>query len=218
MQATEHGLSSRPRPRCCPRLQRLELIAAWLRTSSPGSSPHSTASRIFSQHVQPMKPDPRLNHMLSGNTHETLVDLGCMLFHVCSPFAREKAENTMKHLKKHTKGVKHVNIKRNNEKNYKHTLRNFSSLKGASFAFFFCLGSWTFFLTSLSVWNAESRRKDSTSSSAFVCAVLRQPNKRSMVNSEMRSFPLCHGVNSSSATPELKSQQNLLAARIVIIF
>ena len=63
-----------------------------------------------------MKPDPRLNHMLSGNTHETLVDLGCMLFHVCSPFAREKAENTMKHLKKHTKGVKHVNIKRNNEK------------------------------------------------------------------------------------------------------
>ena len=39
-----------------------------------------------------------------------------------------------------------------------------------------------------------------------------------MVNSEMRSFPLCHGVNSSSATPELKSQQNLLAARIVIIF
>ena len=103
-------------------------------------------------------------------------------------------------------------------KNYKHTLRNFLSLKGASFAFFFCLGSWTFFLTSLSVWNAESRRKDSTSSSAFVCAVLRQPNKRSMVNSEMRSFPLCHGVNSSSATPELKSQQNLLAARIVIIF
>lgn len=57
-----------------------------------------------------------------------------------------------------------------------------------------------FFWTSASVWWAEVRKNDSTSSSAFRCLVLRWPNKRSIGSSVNLYLLCCHGVKFSSAS------------------